>query len=218
LIVRISGILVSVTENHALIEVNGITYAVMITSAVGERLVATGRIGKEVDLYTMYYIEGGFGLGNLIPRLVGFLNQSDLEFFSMLITVQGLSVKRSLKALTIPVKEMARAIELKDLGKLKKLPEIGGKTAEKIVMELKGKVAKFALLREEEIPHAAAAGEPGDGYREYQREAIDILKQLQYTESEAHSLVQRITESHPHISTAEELIQEIFRKQVSDQA
>ena len=106
-------------------------------------------------------------MGNLIPRLVGFLNQSDLEFFSMLTTVQGLSVKRSLKALTIPVKEMARAIELKNVSILKKLPEIGGKTAEKIIMELKGKVAKFALLREEEIPCFTAAGEPEDGYREY---------------------------------------------------
>ena len=217
MIVRMSGILVSVTEDKALLEVNGITYAVMITRAVGERLIATGKIGKEVSLYTMYYIEGGVGLGNLIPRLVGFLNQTDLEFFSMLITVPGLSVKRSLKALTIPVKVMARAIELKDMSKLKKLPEIGGKTAEKIIMELKGKVAKFALLREEEILQAGTLVGTEDEFREYQREAFDILLQLQYTESEADSLVRHITDSRPDITTSEELIQEIFRKQVGDQ-
>ena len=212
MIVRMSGILVSVSENQTLLEVNGITYAIMITRSVGERLIATGAVGQEVTLHTLHYIEGVMGMGNLSPRLVGFLNKTDLEFFSMLITVPGLSVKRSLKALTIPVKDMARAIELNDVAVLKKLPEIGGKTAQKIIMELKGKVAKFALLREEEIPHIAVEEGPE---AEYQREAVDILMQLQYTASEAESLVRHSVESRPDITTAEDLIQEIFRKQIT---
>lgn len=218
MIVRITGILTSVSENKALLEVNGITYAVMTTSAVRERLIATGKIGKEVNFHTMYYIEGGVGMGNLTPRLVGFLNETDLEFFSILITVPGLSVKRSLKALIIPVKEMARSIELEDIDTLKKLPEIGPKTAQKIILELKGKVAKFALLREEEIPCSQKVKWPKNDYKEFQREAIEILLQLQYTRTEAESLVNITTESRPDIYTAEELIQEIFKKQVSNQA
>ncbi len=206
----ISGKLVSVSDDRALVELNGITYTVMITRAVGERLIATGKVGNEVSFFTNYYIEGSMGMGNLIPRLVGFLNESDLEFFSKLITVQGLSVKRSLKALTIPVKEVARAIELNDLEKLKKLPEIGGKTAQKIIVELKGKVAKFALLREEEIPAGEIFGIPE---AEYQREAVEILLQLQYSQSEAESIVRRTAASYPDITTSDELIQEIFRSQ-----
>ena len=163
-------------------------------------------------MYTMYYIEGSMGMGNLFPRLVGFLNKTDLEFFSMLITVPGLSVKRSLKALTIPVKDMARAIELNDTETLKKLPEIGGKTVQKIFVELKGKVAKFALLREDEILYAVANKCPEE---EYQREAIEILLQLQYKESEAEILVRRAVDKRHDITSAEELIQEIFRNQLS---
>ena len=206
----IRGKLVSVSDDRALIDLNGITYTVMITRAVGERLIATGKVGNEVSFFTNYYIEGSMGMGNLIPRLVGFLNETDLEFFSKLITVQGLSVKRSLKALTIPVKEVARAIELNDLDTLKKLPEIGGKTAQKIIGELNGKVAKFALLREEEIPAGEFFGIPE---AEYQREAVEILLQLQYSQSEAESIVRRTSASHPEVITSDELIQEIFRSQ-----
>ena len=206
----ISGKLVSVSDDRALVELNGITYTVMITRAVGERLIATGKVGNEVSFFTNYYIEGSMGMGNLIPRLVGFLNETDLEFFLKLITVQGLSVKRSLKALTIPVKEVARAIELNDLETLKKLPEIGGKTAQKIIVELKGKVAKFALLREEDIPAGEIFEIPE---AEYQREAVEILLQLQYSQSEAESIVRRTSVSHPDLTTSDELIQEIFRSQ-----
>ena len=210
MISRIQGTLAAVNEDAALVDVSGITYAVLITRAVGERLITSGKVGEEVTFHTLYYIEGGVGMGNLVPRLVGFLNETDLEFFSKLITVQGLSVKRSLKALTIPVKDVARAIELNDMITLRKLPEIGGKLAQKIVLDLKGKVAKFALLKEEDIPVAEQIAGPQE---EYQREAINILMQLQYSESEAETIVRRTSAGHPDITASEDLIQEIFRNQ-----
>jgi len=213
-IAKISGKLVTVTEDHAWVELHGITYSVMITRAVAQRLTAGGHVGGDVSFFTYSYIEGGMGVGNLIPRLVGFLNESDLEFFALLTSVPGFSIKRSLKALAIPVKELARAIELNDLGALKKLPEVGGKTAQKIIIELKGKVAKFALLREEDIPELQAVS---GGGAEYLREAVEILKQLQYSEGEAESIVHRISTARPDIDSAEELIQEVFRRQASPQ-
>lgn len=212
MIARIRGTLVTVDNDTALLDVGGITYTVMVTAPVAERLIATGRVGGEVEFHTMYYIEGGVGMSNLVPRLVGFLNESDLEFFSLMITVQGLSVKRSLRALAMPVKDVARAIELNDLVTLKKLPEIGGKLAQKIVMELKGKAARFALLREEDIPAAEALVAGPE--EEYQREAVEVLLQLQYARHEAEDIVRRISADRPDIATSEELIQEIFRQQV----
>jgi len=205
------GTLDSVNDGKAFLELNGITYDILIASSVERRLIATGKIGQEITLHIMHYIEGNVAVGNLIPRLVGFLNETDLDFFSMLITVQGLGVKRALKSLVIPVKEMARAIELNDLTTLRKLPEIGTKTAQKIVVELKGKAAKFALLREEELPVSETIK---DIEAEYQLEAIEILKQLQYNEQEAKNIVSRTVEACPHIITAEGLIQEIFNRQI----
>lgn len=210
MIARITGILERVEPDEALVTAAGITYAVMIPRSVSERLVRTGAIGTEVTFHTMYYIEGGIGLGHLIPRLVGFLNETDLEFFMLLITVPGLSVKRSLKALVVPAKDVARAIELGDLAALRKLPEIGGKTAQKVVMELKGKSARFALLREEDLPAAEQAP-----FAEFQAEALSVLRQLQYSVDEAEALIRQVTGRRPDIATAEELIQELFRSQAN---
>ena len=203
------GKLVAINAGKALLEINGITYDILITSSIEKRLIATGKIGQEITLHIMHYIEGNVAVGSLIPRLVGFLNETDLDFFSLLITVQGLGVKKALKSLVIPVKEMAKAIELNDMKTLGKLPEIGTKTAQKIVVELKGKVAKFALLREEELPEFE---EVKDIEAEYQIEAVEILKQLQYSEHEAKNIVSRTAEACPHITTAEKLIQEIFNR------
>ena len=210
MIVKLRGTLVSIENSKAFLEINGITYAILITESVERRLIATGKVGREVSFHIFHYIEGSMGVGNLVPRLVGFLNETDLEFFTILIGVQGLGVKKALRSLVIPVKEVARAIELNDLVTLKKLPEIGGKTAQKIIVELKGKAAKFALLREEDIP----AHETDEVIaEEYQHEALEILKQLQYNEDEALDTVKRVAAQSPQITTAEELIQEIFKNQ-----
>ncbi len=205
------GTLVSVNRGEVLLEINGITYTVLITSPVEERLIATGKIGQDGIFYIMHDIEGNVAMGNLIPRLVGFLNKTDLDFFSILINVQGLGVKKALRSLAMPVKDVARAIELNDITALRKLPEIGPKIAQKMVVELKGKAAKFALLREEELPETRL-----EEYieEEYQLEAIEILKQLQYHESEARDIVRRTVKACPNTKTAEELIQEIFNRQV----
>jgi len=76
-------------------------------------------------------------------------------------------------------------------------------------VELKGKAARFALLGEEEL----IAGPQRGMEAEFQRDAVDILIQLQYTESEADTLVRQTARRHPEITTAEELIQKIFKQQ-----
>ena len=210
MITRMHGMLTRIKDGFASVELNGLTYGVMVSRAVEERLTASGNVGQEVTFYILHYIEGNAAIGNTVPRLVGFLNETDLEFFTMLITVQGLGVRKALKALVLPVKNVAKAIELNDIATLKKLPEIGGKTAQKIIVELKGKAAKFALLREDEIPALSMGADIRD---EYQLEAVEILRQLQYSEEEAREIVTRTAESFPDISSAEDLIQEIFKRQ-----
>jgi holliday junction DNA helicase RuvA len=211
MIVRIRGILDSVRGDQALVEVGGIVYGVLVSPAVSERLTTSGLVGQEVPFHTMHYIEGGVGMGNLIPRLVGFLSSSDLEFFSLLTTVPGLGVRKALRAMAVSARDFARAIELNDLLTLKRLPEIGNKTAQKIVMELKGKAAVFAYLREDEIP-AAATPLSGLG-EEYQIEAYEVLLQLQYSPDDARALVAQVVKAHPEIKTSDSLIQEVFRSQ-----
>jgi holliday junction DNA helicase RuvA len=211
MIVKIRGILETVREDQARVDVGGIVYGVLISPAVSERLVTTGRAGQEITLHTLHYIEGGVGMGSLIPRLVGFLTEADREFFSLLTSVPGLGVRKALRAMIIPAREIARAIELNDLLTLKRLPEIGNKTAQKIVMELKGKAMLYANLQGDEI---AVAASPRPGLEEeYQVEAYEVLLQLQYSQDDARELVARTLKAHPEIKTSDTLIQEIFREQ-----
>ena len=209
MIVRIRGRLDTVRGDLAYVESEGITYGVLICASTAERLVKSGMVGREVVFHTLQYIEGGIGMGNLIPRLVGFLSEGDLEFFTLLITVQGLGVRKTLRALVLPVRDIARAIELNDLMTLRKLPEIGAKTAQKIVMELKGKALPYAGLSGDEEPFAPQGEALAE---EYQVEALAVLTQLQYPEAEARDIVVRTARARPDIQTSQELIQEVFRR------
>ena len=205
MISRLTGVLEDVREESVSLRVNDITYEVFVPTSLSEHLKLSSMPESEITLYTYYYIEGGVGMGNLSPRLVGFLNDVDREFFQKLISVQGLGVRKALKALRIPTREIAWAIENEDLGLLTKLPEIGNRIASKIVAELKGKMAKYALIREMDTT-APRRVQP-----DFHEEAISVLKQLQYRESEAEELVRKAFSRNENLNTVEDLIQEIFR-------
>jgi Holliday junction DNA helicase RuvA len=205
MISRITGKIIQLREDRATIEHNGIAYDLLIPSGISQRL--RGMRGKEFTFYTFHYLEGGMGASNAIPRLAGFLNDIDREFFEKLITVQGMGIRAALKALSAPVQSIARAIEAKDAAALISLPGIGKRTAEKIIAELNGKVAKFALVRaDEEI--SPPTQEP-----DFQDEVVEVLLQLGYSIGEAEILLRRALSSAPQVESAEELIQEIFKQQ-----
>jgi len=204
MISRILGNLVSVDDSSVVVRVGGLEYRVFVPGFLVDRLGSL--VGEDVELYTIYYIEGSAGVGNLFPRLVGFLRREDREFFEYFITVPGLGIRRALRALNLPVEEVARAIELKDYAVLRSLPEIGNRIAEKIVAELRGKVARFAAPGEavEEIVGAESTAVID--------EALAVLSQLGYKPVEARSLVARAVKYLSPPVDSETLIREIFRR------
>jgi Holliday junction DNA helicase RuvA len=160
-----------------------------------------------MTFYTFHYLEGGIGGSNAIPRLAGFLNDIDREFFERLITVKGMGIRAALKAQSAPVQSIARAIEMKDVAALVSLPGIGRRTAEKIIAELNGKLAKFALIRaDEDLP-------PPTEEPDFKDEVLDVLLQLGYGAGEADILLRRALSSLETVESAEDLIREIFRQQ-----
>lgn len=205
MISRITGDLIQLREDRVTVEHNGIAYDLLIPSGIIHRL--RGQRGKSITFYTFHYLEGGMGSSNAIPRLAGFLNDIDREFFEKLITVQGMGIKVALKALSAPVQSIARAIETKDVAALVSLPGIGRRTAEKIIAELNGKLAKFALIRDDE-----EIAPPTEG-PDYKDEVIEVLLQLGYGPSEAEILLRRALSEDTKAESAEELIREIFKQQ-----
>ncbi len=210
MISRIHGKLAKVTEQFALIENGGVFYEVMVPSALAERLKESGKVGQEVSFDTIYYIEAGEKRSNFYPKLVGFTDPIDREFFSLFTQVQGVGVRRALKSLVIPIKEIAMAIETRDSGKLSTLPGVGGRLAEKIIAELHGKTAKFALSKVEE----PLAKDRTHGRTSFTDEAIEVLMQLQYNRMEAQKMMDSAMKSNPEIDSAEDLISFIFKNEM----
>jgi len=138
--------------------------------------------------------------------LIGFFEELDREFFELFITVQGLGEKKALKSLILPIKLIALAIENEDRQILRGLPGIGSRMADKIIAELKGKLAKFALIKEDEsIP------EKEEKKYDFKDEAMEVLLQLEYRRPEAENLIADALKRNRKIATSEELIQDIFK-------
>ncbi len=206
MITKIVGKLESIKDEYIIVGVNGLYYQVLLPSGLVQKLRLSKDVGDEISLYTLYYIEGGFGMGNQFPRLIGFLNELDREFFEKFITVKGLGEKKALKSLTMPVKNIAAAIELGNTKEISSLPGIGPRMAEKIMAELKGKLSVYALMKE---------GEPltvkHEKLLDFKDETLEILtEQLGYKKKEAQEMIYTALFKNKNIKSAEELVKEIY--------
>src|SRR6185312_1776808 len=118
-----------------------------------------GRVGEPVALHTILYIEGNAMVARMIPRLVGFLSPIDREFFEVFCSVDGVGVRKALRAMVRPVRELARMIQDQDLKLLATFPGIGEATAERIVAKLRRKVGKYALIVGHDTTAASSAAQ-----------------------------------------------------------
>lgn len=212
MISRLKGELLQVSEMFALVENGGMAYEVMLPSALAEKLRSNGSVGNAIEFETLYYIEAGDKKSTHHPKLVGFLDRTDREFFSLLIQVPGLGVKKALKSLILPIREIATAIETKDAGQLSRLPGVGARQAEKIIAELHGKTARFALSRSAE-PLAVRESK----HAPFIEEALEVLLQLQYPRADAEKMIDAALDGNRKIKTSEELIQVIFKTVLGSQ-
>ena len=202
MIARIEGKLVSLDTGTALVQVGPVGYEVMLPSYCISTL--SGKIGTDIVLCTMEYYEGTLGGGNLIPRIVGFTSAPERDFFTKFTTVKGMGIKKGLKALCIPIAQIATAIENGDEKMLLSLPAVGKRMAQQIVAELQGKLQDFAL---DAAPSGAARAE----FQAFQAEALEILIAWGEKRSEALELIELTCERHPEADTAEQLVPLVYR-------
>ncbi|HOP07097.1 MAG TPA: helix-hairpin-helix domain-containing protein [candidate division Zixibacteria bacterium] len=208
MISRIAGKLTQLDDGRALVENGGVSYEILLPSGLAERLKEAGRIGDQIVFETIYYIEAGDKKASHFPRLVGFDDPIEREFFSLFTQVPGLGVKKALKSLVLPIREIATAIETKDASRLNRLPGVGGRLAEKIIAELHGKTAKYALSRKvEPLAKVDKTQEP------FLEEALDVLLQLQYNRQEAERMIKRAMAERKKTRNVQELLDLIFKCQ-----
>jgi Holliday junction DNA helicase RuvA len=205
MISQIEGNIRRLLENRVELDVGGLTYEIMLPSRAYEQL--RGHDPKEkIRLYTFHYLEGGM-TSLPVPRLVGFINELDREFFQLLRTVKNVGVKTALASMILPISQYARAIENEDIPTLKSLPEIGPATAKRIIAEIKGKLTKFILFTED-----AGSTVTLHPVNDFRTDAIEVLLQLGKKRNEAELWVDKVSRSNPDVHECDVLLTLVFKE------
>lgn len=202
MIARIEGKLVALQEDRGLVQVGPVCYEVLLAGYAVSAL--SGSFGNPVSLSTFEYFEGAPGGGNLIPRMVGFLSDTEKSFFDCYTSVKGMGIRKGLKSLSMPIGRIAEAVENGDEKFLATLPGIGKRMAQVIIAELKGKLERFAVS-------AGQGRTQPTAFKTFQMEALEILIAWGEKRSEAMELVELACRKHPQIQTAEELVPLVYR-------
>lgn len=204
MISKISGLLVSLTEGEAYLSIPPHEYEVYVPEFTRRHLQM--QIGQSVTLETIEYIEGNPQSGaRLTPRLIGFNSSLEKQFFEMFCSVDGVGVKKALRAMVRPVPDIAGAIENQDVKTLATLPGIGAATAERIVAKLRRKMAKFALMVAQEKWDEAELAE-----RSIVDETYQILIALGHSESESRKLLEGPISGKKKFKDVESLLQAVY--------
>ena len=156
MITKITGHLNRVLDEEVRLQVGPFEYAVLVPEFVRRQLQM--RLGEEVTLHTSHFLEGNQMSTRTVPRLIGFLTEPELEFFDLFCTVDKVGVRKALKALARPVRDIADAIQRQDTKWLTSLPGIGAATADGMLVALRKKVSKFAQMPAGDGAGAKAAG------------------------------------------------------------
>lgn len=172
MISRLSGKLVSKHPPQILIDVNGVGYEVEVPMST---LYNLPEAGAQVTLLTQLIVREDAHL------LYGFGSEEERSTFRQLLKISGVGPKVALSVLSgMSVSDLARAVAEQDPARLTRVPGIGKKTAERLVLELKGKLA-------DALPGASISGTPSIG-----SDALNALLALGYNEREAVNAIKQL--------------------------
>ena len=210
MITAITGVLARVLDEEVRLRAGPFEYAVMVPEFVRRQLQT--RLGEEVTLHTSHFLDGNPMQGKVVPRLLGFATESELEFFELFCTVDKVGTRKAIKALVRPIKEIANAIQRQDSKWLTTLPGVGAATAEQIIATLRRKVTRFAMASEprpEAEPGEAPAGTVIDG--NLFEDAYQALMALGLSPVEARLRLDKVMANGQTFTAVEEIIQAIFK-------
>jgi Holliday junction DNA helicase RuvA len=169
---RLTGTLLEKHPPQILVDAHGVGYEVDVPMSTFYNLPA---IGEKVTLLTHFSVRED------AQQLFGFLTAKEREVFRILIKISGVGPKLALSVLSgMTVDDLAGAVALQETGRLTKIPGVGKKTAERLLLELKGKLV-------DALPSAGVASATNTS-----REVLDALLALGYSDKEALPAVKQL--------------------------
>jgi Holliday junction DNA helicase RuvA len=197
----IKGFLFKKEDDRVVVLANGVGYEILLPMVVRQTYNGKKAGEDEVELYISFHQTPQ----QPKPQLIGFNLEIEREFFDKFITVKDIGPILAARALVLPIPKIARAIEERDVSTIMELKGIGQRKAEMIISELRGKVGKFALMREDAV---SLVPEPED----FRKQVEDVLvRDLGHRISEAHHMIDEAIRKNPSISSPEELFEEVYR-------
>ncbi len=204
MITKITGQLVALHNDTLTLKIDAFEHEVLIPEFNRRQLQS--ELNQTVSLHTIEYLEGNPMQGRMTPRIIGFLSEVEREFFELFCSVDGVGVKKALRAMVRPVKEVATAIEEQDAKALAALPGIGPAMSERIIAKLRRKVPKFALMVVTAEKHEAEV-EP-----DVVSETYEVLRSLGHSEGEARRLIDTALQSKKKFKDVQSLIEAIYQQ------
>lgn len=178
----VRGRLCDVNADGVLLDTNGIGYNIMISNRDSEKLPA---VGEEVRLFTYMSVRED------AIKLYGFLTKDDLEFFKLLIMVNGIGPKGAQGILSfMDVNSLRMAILAGDTKTIAKCPGVGTKTAQRIILDLKDK-AEIDKALDYALNESTLQGESVSDNAAI-KEAADALSALGFSPAESLAAVRKV--------------------------
>lgn len=195
MIAFLAGKLIEKEANSVIIDVGGVGYEVMIPLSTFYEL---GEAGSDVALRVYTHVRED------AIQLFGFKTARERELFLHLIGVSGIGPKSAITALSgMSADEMIAAIRTNNLARLNSIPGVGKKTAERLVIELRDKVAKLSAVASDEL-RAEGIETSGDSVLD---DALSALVNLGYQKAAAEKALKQAMQEGTEIS-----VQKLLRR------
>ncbi len=176
----IKGSLEEKLKDSIVVETSGIGYKIYVSEQTMEKL---GELGEKVKIYTHYHVRED----NI--SLYGFLSNEELKMFELLIQVSGIGAKTAIVMLSnITPSEFAIAVISNDIKTLTKIPGVGSKSAQRIVLELKDKLKTEDAISKDTKDVSSDNTEDNEKVEE----AIQALQILGYNKGEVKKVVEKL--------------------------
>ena len=197
MIALLSGILIEKTIAQCVIDVRGVGYRIVVPLTTFYELP---EVGQPVVVHIHTHVrEDAFSL-------YGFHSREERAVFQLMISVSGIGPKLAVNILSgIAAGELIRAVTTDDLKRLTGIPGVGKKTAERMILEMKDKAAKFGR---ETVPAGAVALKTGDQVKD---DALSALVNLGYKGSAVKEIVDRIMREAPEAPSLDQLLKRALR-------